>query len=294
MTFTDEEGRPRQFTWRTISHLAVPLPKARRHRHGKQIPLRQGQDPQGHTWRTFWKPSQAVLPKVHGQAPKRSVLYRLCIEQGCLEPLAGGPQHLLPHRQAVRVAQTRDPDLATSIAWPSPRPTPMKCGRPTPSTALMSKSRACRSRPASSPSWTTPRGSVATASSSRPRMSIRSSRLSARPFTNGACPPRCTWTTAPSTPPRKSSKSAPGSAACWPTRRCGMARPKEKWSASFRTVRDQFLSLQLDLSSLEALNRQFTHWVEEQYNAQLHSVLGMSSAGPLRPGPQPRPLPAAQ
>ncbi|MHC1769538.1 MAG: hypothetical protein AB9869_35510 [Verrucomicrobiia bacterium] len=27
---------------------------------------------------------------------------------------------------------------------------------------------------------------------------------------------------------------------------------------------------------MEALNRQFTHWVEENYNAQVHSVLGMS------------------
>ena len=44
----------------------------------------------------------------------------------------------------------------------------------------------------------------------------------------------------------------------------------------FRSVREQFLCLQLDLSSLEALNRQFTHWAEEQYNAQVHSVLGMS------------------
>jgi hypothetical protein len=51
---------------------------------------------------------------------------------------------------------------------------------------------------------------------------------------------------------------------------------KGKIERFFRTVRDQFLSLQLDLSSLEALNRQFTHWVEEHYNAQLHSILGMS------------------
>jgi len=38
----------------------------------------------------------------------------------------------------------------------------------------------------------------------------------------------------------------------------------------------QFLTRALDLSSLEALNRQFTQWVEEHYNAQLHSVLGLS------------------
>jgi hypothetical protein len=44
----------------------------------------------------------------------------------------------------------------------------------------------------------------------------------------------------------------------------------------FRTVPDQFLARELDLASLEGLNRQFTHWVEEQYNAQIHSVLGMT------------------
>jgi transposase InsO family protein len=51
---------------------------------------------------------------------------------------------------------------------------------------------------------------------------------------------------------------------------------KGKVERFFRTVRDQFLTRALDLSSLAALNRQFTHWVEESYNAQLHSVLGLS------------------
>jgi hypothetical protein len=51
---------------------------------------------------------------------------------------------------------------------------------------------------------------------------------------------------------------------------------KGKIERFFRTVRDQFLARALDLTSLEALNRQFTAWVEEHYNAQTHSVLGMS------------------
>jgi putative transposase len=51
---------------------------------------------------------------------------------------------------------------------------------------------------------------------------------------------------------------------------------KGKVERFFRGVREQFLCRQLDLSSLEALNRQFTHWAEEDYNAHLHSVLGMS------------------
>jgi putative transposase len=51
---------------------------------------------------------------------------------------------------------------------------------------------------------------------------------------------------------------------------------KGKVERFFRTVRDQFLVRDLDLSSLESLNRAFTEWVEEHYNAQIHSVLGMT------------------
>ena len=51
---------------------------------------------------------------------------------------------------------------------------------------------------------------------------------------------------------------------------------KGKVERFFRTVRDQFLARELDLSSLDSLNRQFTQWVEEHYNAQVHSTLGMS------------------
>jgi len=50
---------------------------------------------------------------------------------------------------------------------------------------------------------------------------------------------------------------------------------KGKIERFFRTVRDQFLLQQLDLSSLEALNRQFHHWVENDYNARLHGTLQM-------------------
>jgi len=51
---------------------------------------------------------------------------------------------------------------------------------------------------------------------------------------------------------------------------------KGKCERFFRTTREQFLALNLDLCSLEALNRQFTQWVEEQYHAQKHSILGMT------------------
>ena len=53
------------------------------------------------------------------------------------------------------------------------------------------------------------------------------------------------------------------------------AAAKGKIERFFRRVRDQFLVHKLDLSSLETLNRQFTHWVESDYNALPHDALGM-------------------
>ena len=53
------------------------------------------------------------------------------------------------------------------------------------------------------------------------------------------------------------------------------AAAKGKIERFFRRVRDQFLVRKLDLSSLEALNRQFSHWVENDYNATVHDALGM-------------------
>jgi transposase InsO family protein len=53
------------------------------------------------------------------------------------------------------------------------------------------------------------------------------------------------------------------------------AAAKGKIERFFRRVRDQFLVRKLDLSSLETLNRQFTHWVENDYNAAPHDAIGM-------------------
>jgi hypothetical protein len=50
---------------------------------------------------------------------------------------------------------------------------------------------------------------------------------------------------------------------------------KGKIERFFRTVRMSFLSRTLDLSSIEALNRAFTAWVEDEYNAREHSSLNM-------------------
>ena len=71
------------------------------------------------------------------------------------------------------------------------------------------------------------------------------------------------------------------------------AAAKGKIERFFRRVRDQFLVHKLDLSSLEALNRQFTHWVENDYNATAARRHRHEAHRPLRHRPGPRPLPAA-
>jgi putative transposase len=53
------------------------------------------------------------------------------------------------------------------------------------------------------------------------------------------------------------------------------AAAKGKIERFFRRVRDQFLIKKLDLSSLDMLNRQFVDWVETDYNATEHDALGM-------------------
>ena len=50
---------------------------------------------------------------------------------------------------------------------------------------------------------------------------------------------------------------------------------KGKIERFFRTVRESFLIRKLDLSSLAALNRQFTDWVENEYNTTVHSSIGL-------------------
>jgi putative transposase len=53
------------------------------------------------------------------------------------------------------------------------------------------------------------------------------------------------------------------------------AAAKGKIERFFRRVRDQFLVRKLDLSNLESLNRQFIYWVEGDYNGTPHDAIGM-------------------
>ncbi len=83
MTFTDEEGHPRQFTWSTISTWLCRYQK-----HGVTVMENQPRSDKGKLRKVvpedILEAIRTVRPKLHGKTPTRALLYRLCIEQGLL------------------------------------------------------------------------------------------------------------------------------------------------------------------------------------------------------------------
>ena len=83
MTFTDEEGHLRQFTWRTIQTWY-----SRYQKHGVTVMENKPRSDKGKIRKValedVLEAIRKVLPKVHGKTPTRAILYRLCIEEGLL------------------------------------------------------------------------------------------------------------------------------------------------------------------------------------------------------------------
>jgi len=273
MTFTDEEGHARQFTWRTIQTWY-----SRYQKHGVTVMENQSRSDKGKTRKV--KPEdlleaiRAVLPKVHG-VPKRSVLYRLCIEQARLNrsQVARTTFYRLVHQfellkpdaessSKVRLAFAK---AHANEMWQADTlygPPVQHHGSPV-QTRLIAfiddASRVCC------------HGQFFVAEN----VDTLIEALRAAYYKRGV--PHALYVDNGSIYTSKEIIQICARVGCLlhhtPVRD-GAA--KGKIERFFRTVRDQFLSRQLDLSSLELLNRQFTQWVEEQYNAQIHSVLGMS------------------
>jgi transposase len=83
MTFTDEDGLPRQFTWRTIQTWY-----SRYQKHGVTVMENRPRSDKGKVRKVALEDLLEVLRKVrpiaHGKNPTLALLYRLCIEQGLL------------------------------------------------------------------------------------------------------------------------------------------------------------------------------------------------------------------
>jgi transposase InsO family protein len=274
MRFTDEDGQSRQFTWRTIQTWL-----SRYKKHGVTVMENKIRSDKGKVRKVSIEDVQDALrkvqPKTHGKTPTLALLYRLCIEQGLLTRSQIAPNtfrrvvkqyELLQteedctnkHRLAFAKAHANDMWQADTLYGPhvlingSPAQTRLIA-------FLDDASRVCCH------GQFFPSENVDTLIES----------LRAAFYKRGV--PHALYVDNGSIYSSKEIIQICARVGCLlhhtPVRD-GAA--KGKVERFFRTVRDQFLARELDLSSLDALNRQFTQWVEEQYNAQVHSILGMS------------------
>jgi putative transposase len=274
MTFTDEDGHPRQFTWRTIQTWY-----SRYQQHGVTVMQPKPRSDKGRRRKVVvedvLEAIGKVQPKVHGKTPTRALLYRLCIEAGLLtrsqiapntfsrlvnqfEMLKSDRDSTNKHRLAFAKAHANEMWQADTLYGPF-----VSCNGTPVQTRLIAflddASRVCCH------GQFFPAENVDTL--------IESFRAAF--YKRGV--PHALYVDNGSIYSSKEILQICARVGCLlhhtPVRD-GAA--KGKIERFFRTVRDQFLARDLDLSSLEALNRQFTQWVEEQYNAQVHSILGMS------------------
>jgi len=272
-TFTDEDGCQRQFTWRTISTWLY------RYKLGGITTMEnKPRSDRGRTRKIVLEDLQEavdkIMPKLHGRTPTLAAIYRLCIEEGLLTRSQVAPntfrrlvnQHemLTPaetthnkHRLAFAKAHANEMWQADTLFGPyvthDGKPTQSKliafiddCSRvcchgqffiAENTDTLIEALRSAFYKRGVPQSLYVDNGSIYTSREIIQICARVGCLLHHAPVRDGAA--------------------------------------KGKVERFFRTVRDQFLIRDLDLSSLEALNRAFTEWVEERYNAQIHSVLGM-------------------
>ena len=81
MSFTDEDGHPRTFTWRTIETWLCRYNKYGITALSNNTRSDKGQ-PRKVVLEDLQEAIEKVLPKLHGRTPTRGAIYRLCIEEG--------------------------------------------------------------------------------------------------------------------------------------------------------------------------------------------------------------------
>ncbi|MEO5367994.1 MAG: DDE-type integrase/transposase/recombinase [Magnetococcus sp. WYHC-3] len=274
MTFTDEEGRARQFTWATIQTWLY------RYKVGGVTTMEnKARSDKGRTRKVVLEDLQEaidkVLPKFHDRTPTRGAIYRMCIENGLLSRSQVAPntfRRLVKQHEMLKPESESDNKRRLAFAkahandmWQADTlfgPYVTHNGAPIQSKLIAfidDASRVCC------------HGQFFVAET----VDTLIEALRAAFYKRGM--PQSLYVDNGSIYCSKEIVQICARVGCLlhhtPVRD-GAA--KGKVERFFRTVRDQFLIRALDLSSLEALNRQFTEWVEEQYNAQPHSVLGMA------------------
>jgi transposase InsO family protein len=274
MTFTDEEGQPRQFTWRTIQtwysrfqkHGVTVMENKPRSDKGKirKVPLEEVSEA-----------VQKVLPRLHQRLPRLSVIYRLCIEEGLLTRSQIAPNTF---RRIVKEYELLKPEAECShklrLAFAKAHANDMwqadtLCGPFVPLNGVQTQARLI--------AFVDDASRVCCHGQFFPAENVDTLIEAFRAAFYKRGVPASLYVDNGSIYTSKEIIQICARVGCVLAHtpvRDGAA--KGKVERFFRTVREQFLCRQLDLSSFEALNRQFTLWAEEHYNAQVHSVLGMS------------------
>ena len=274
MTFTDEDGNPRQFTWRTIQTWYSRFKK-----HGVTEMENKPRSDKGKVRKVVLEDVleaiRKVLPKLHGRTPSRSMLYRLCIEEGLLTRSQIADTTF---RRMVKQYELLKPDAECSnkirLAFAKAHANEMWQADTLIGPYLQHEGTQVQSRLIA---FLDDASRVCCHGQFFPTENVDTliEALRAAFYKRGV--PQSLYVDNGSIYSSKEIIQICARVGCLlhhtPVRD-GAA--KGKIERFFRTVREQFLCRQLDLSSLEALNRQFVHWVEEQYNAQKHSVLEMT------------------
>ena len=274
MTFTDEEGFARQFTWRTIEtwlmryrkHGVTALRPALRRDKGKPRKMKPEE---------IKEAIDAVLPRFHGKRLNKQAIYRTCIEEGFFTRDLLAPNTFSRLVNEYELLKTdKESESPRRLAFAKQHANEMwqgdtLCGpyvqiegshRPTKLIAFLDDaSRVC----------------VHGQFFVREDVDSLVEALSSAFYKRGV--PESMYVDNGSIYTSKEIVQICARVGCILAHtpvRDGAA--KGKIERFFKTCRDQFLLRKLDLSSLGALNKQFTAWVEEDYNAREHSTLKMS------------------
>ena len=274
MTFTDEEGIPRQFTWKTISTWLCRYQK-----HGVTVMQNKPRSDKGKVRKVVIEDVldaiRKVRPKIHGKTPTVALLYRLCIEEGLLTRSQVAPNTF---NRLVRQYELLKPDEEAShklrLAFAKAHANEMWQADTLCGPFVKINGAAVQTRLIA---FLDDASRVCCHGQFFPAENVDTLIESLRAAFYKRGVPHSLYVDNGSIYTSKEIIQICARVGCLlhhtPVRD-GAA--KGKIERFFRTVRDQFLARDLDLSSLDALNRQFTQWVEEHYNAQAHSVLGMS------------------
>jgi transposase InsO family protein len=273
-TFTDEDGHPRQFTWRTIQTWY-----SRYKKHGLTVMENKTRCDKGHSRKVtpeeLLEAIGAVRSKIHVASPSLALLYRVCIEEGVLTRARIAPNTFrrLVHQFELLKSDEQSTRKARQ-AFSKAHANQMWQGDTLVGPYVQHEGSAVQSRLIA---FLDDASRVCCHGQFFPAENVDTliEALRAAFYKRGV--PDSLYVDNGSIYTSKEIIQICARVGCLlhhaPVRD-GAA--KGKIERFFRSTREQFLARSLDLSSFDALNRQFIQWVEEDYNARQHSTLQMT------------------